>query len=434
MNRRMAGRRPALLLLLILSGIPLGARTPSIRLLPATPGEGPPEESSPTCSDPWEALQHLALPRTETGPGDPVRRGLAEGLAALLEGQAGKAEQAFRQLVPYSGEPRLEAAAADLLGETLWSQGRWAEFIEGGSRYSQGLRDDLPLAEVFRQADPEIWEFPAGRVELKLAASPLGPPVLPVLVNGRRFDFWLDTGAGLTVLAEDTARQAAVLPGGRETPATTATRRQVPVRGAIIEELRIGAATVRRLPAVVVSREDLTLPAGSGGRPVRIAGLIGWQALRRLRLGLDPRHRRVWLEKPAEDSTIRPGGSRNLFWIGYPVLKTVSAGGVPLYFGLDSGAVHSSLTETGLSRSGVARGKDRRRRIASAGGTETAVTPTAQRLDLWLAKRRLQLEGVPVWPARGATFVQLDGIFGSDLLRQAPVIIDGGNGRFEWGQ
>lgn len=432
MPRGRPGLRSALILAFLVSAGLIFGRSPAVTVRPAAAGQQPPAERILPYADPWEGLLNLVPPP----PGEAVTAAalarLAAGLLAMIEGRLGEAERQFAPLTASPEDRRVQAAAADLLGETLWSQGRWVNFIAGGAHYSQDLRDDLPLAEVFQGAAPEEWYFPPAAVELKLARSPLGTPVLPVAINGRKFDFWLDTGAGLTVLADDTARKAGVAVDGRATPARTATRLTVTARGTIIEELRLGPITARNLPSVVVSRKDLVLPASSRGRPVQIAGLIGWQALRRLRIGLDLKHGRCWLGRPAQVATDGRKSARNLCWIGYPFLRVLTADGVPMHFGLDSGAAHSSLTENGLLKSGVVPGKNRRVKIASAGGTESSVVQTAQRLDLWLAGRQVRLERLPVWPARGAAFMKLDGILGADLLGQAPLVIDGASGRFEW--
>ena len=86
----------------------------------------------------------------------------------------------------------------------------------------------------------------AEELVVPLKKSRLGSPVITVSIGGKTFDFWLDTGASLTVVSSRTAEAiglrplASVVEEGR-----TSTSRRVESRPAIIPSFLLATPASR---------------------------------------------------------------------------------------------------------------------------------------------------------------------------------------------
>jgi predicted aspartyl protease len=115
--------------------------------------------------------------------------------------------------------------------------------------------------------------------------------VIKVHVNGYGpFDFLLDTGASMTVIAPRTARAAGIAKGRRKVTAKG-------LKGSIgatvvrLKSLRAGHWETTRLSAAIVNLESLERTLKR-----KIGGIIGYNLLHRYRLILDYPKRRLYLE------------------------------------------------------------------------------------------------------------------------------------------
>jgi hypothetical protein len=344
----------------------------------------------------------------------------------LLVLAACAAAAALQSLGEAAADPDLRRQAWDSLGEILFGAGRWEDFLRHRASYSAALADDLPLAEAWRGLPSEILAFrKAAPIKLDWSAS--GVPMIDVTVNGRRRRFWLDTGAGRTVLSSAAASACGVSPLGPATTADTAAATTVPVRPAVIERLEAGPLVLEHHPALVIQQEHLEYRPGPSARPVRIDGLLGWSALRRMVVVLDGPGRRLHLRRPAEAPA---AGARNLFWLGLPLVRAAAPDGRPLLLHLDSGAGKTSLTARGLAGLGSVRSRPRQSALFVAGGLQLVETRDVDGAAFLLAGWRLEFPRLRAYADRTHLFYSLDGTIGSDVLRQAVTSIDAGGGRF----
>lgn len=387
--------------------------------LEIAPPPGPPGNPTRPDFDPADGLGAVQIAPPGHLSVDPEPGGLSHAVAAMLGGEYATAADrmvvALRQLP--AGAAR--TATADLLGETLFLLGEWTRFLEHAPDYSPGLDDDRVLAEAFAGQPALEISAPAEPAVLSVSASLIGTPAVTVLVNGRESRFWLDSGAGLTVLTETTARRCGIVAVGRKTTADTSTRHKVAVRGAVVRELRLGEAVFRNLPAIVLADRDLRIP-GPGGKAVSVDGLVGWNALRHVAMDLELAAGRCTLKPPRINSS----GRRNLFWLGYPCVAAATLDGQPLRFGLDTGATATNLRPPILDR--IDPGTLRRRtiRITGAGGAESRDVRVVPRLAVVLGGQAVVWRDRVVWPAAGYAMTPLDGVIGADILAAARLELD----------
>jgi hypothetical protein len=369
-------------LCLVLAGcFRAGAAPPRLTAEPAVAPAPAARSPSATLREAARSLDTLYVPAP--GAEDTIT-------AALRDLRRGRMDAALQRLLPVAGGREPAAAVArDAVGQLLLHFGRWDALADASE--SAG-----PLFAAFAQAEPERWEYPAEPVVLPLDLTPVGTPVVEVLVNGHPRRFWIDTGAGLTVLSSTLAAEVGVRAGDDAGRAGTGTSRKVAARPAVIDELRLGALTVRNHPAIVLDAGDLALRVpGRLGR-MRIDGILGWPLLSKLDFTLDHVGRRLVLREPRP----RPTAERNLFWLGYPVVAARAENGRELLLGLDTGASASWLYARFLPAAGMEATGTRSSRVGSAGGYERVTVQTLREATLLVDGWRLHLAGSTWWRSR----------------------------------
>jgi predicted aspartyl protease len=131
---------------------------------------------------------------------------------------------------------------------------------------------------------------------IRFRISPKKPLlVVEAEVNGiGPFRFVLDTGASVSVITPDTARSAGVEPTG-ESPTAVGAGGPVRARFARLKTLRVGPRSARNLEVAVMNLDRIEKPLG-----IRVAGLIGYNFLRKYVVIIDYRAGRLHLERDAE--------------------------------------------------------------------------------------------------------------------------------------
>jgi hypothetical protein len=290
----------------------------------------------------------------------------------------------------------------------------------GVERWARALAA-VPLAEV---------SVPDQAVTLPMRRSAFGTPVVTVRINGRPYQFWLDTGASMTLLSAAVAVEAGVVLAAPDTLALGVVAGHIPARAVLIDSLAIGPMIARGLSAAVVNPGALRLDRRQNNgltEAVQIDGVIGTDLLRYLDVVLDAGAGTMTIRRPRRD--VR--GPRNLFWVGYPVVKLVTRDGRPVLFGLDTGAEGSFVT-TALLR------KLPRTPIAARHMTLGGLGPDKQRTE-WVVRDvalsdgdyAIALRNIPVTPEHRWTFVTFDGMIGSDVALATRMHLDFANGIFD---
>jgi aspartyl protease len=126
----------------------------------------------------------------------------------------------------------------------------------------------------------------------------------------------------------------------------------------------------------------------------------------------------------------RPDANRNLFWVGLPVIRLTSMDGVPLHFGLDTGAQLTFVTETLLDKLQISPARVESRRVGGLGGEVSMRAPVMP--DLRVAVRGFQIlfRGAFVRAPVYQVLASLDGVLGGDVWNSGIVRIDMTNGVF----
>lgn len=425
-------------ILLLLVGGAVGCALPAVA---GGAGSGlPPELEEDRELAFWTAVGELELVRaTRIAPG-PEHADFARGMRLVVDGRMDEAEQRFAPLAAGAADSLLRSASRVALSSIFGHDGRWQALHDLST--SPSVR---PVKMDQGRAGIEAWSAAmrlAPEPEYRISATPgllhfevtgTGTPVVPVEVNGRVRHFWLDTGTSLTLLASDVAAEAGLRPLALDTLEIVTTVGRIPALPAVVERLRLGPMEAVGHPVAVVPERDLTiLESVEPGRTerVKIDGVIGMDLLRRLNVVIDFPTGVAILGRPRAE---RDGHRRNLFWLGYPVVRAEGPGGTPLYFGLDTGADSTFVTRNLLRKLPSRLLAKRTRYLAGFGGDTLVRTPVLSGLSLKAAGKSFVLRGAMVHDSRRLMLFELDGILAADLGAGHRVRIDMTNGIFEIG-
>jgi hypothetical protein len=156
-------------------------------------------------------------------------------------------------------------------------------------------------------------------------------------------------------------------------------------------------------------------------------GVLGLDLLAACRLTVDPERGSVALELPRG---LPEGQSVQCVRADGRSLVPVLVEGVRLWFVLDTGASHSSLTTAGVERlpGGDSRAVSSFRRVRTVGGTVVAVREVR---DLVLRCSEARFLGVtlPVVSRGTGSLFPVHGVIGVDLLSHCRVTLDSGRAR-----
>jgi hypothetical protein len=379
----------------------------------------------------WQALENLDFGLMQNSALPTDFRKFAEALAAVTRGEMDEAENAFRDLLASSEDVRLRSQAQDILHSLWLFQSRWKNILEAGTEKPEDKGDgNRNLIMAFDRAGQETYRFPDAACVMPCDWSSTGSPIVDVMVNGRKKKFWIDTGAGLSVIASDVAQECRVMPlGDGQGEAGTATSKRISVQPAVVQELKIGGIVIANHPVIIIDKKDLELKVLGIFRVMKIEGLIGWNAIQNLDLEIDYQKNTTTIRQPRKAND----AERNFFWLGYPVVSLTDQSGVKLHFGLDTGSRRTSISENLLAKVQVDNIKMKKKTIGSAGGFERIVSAVIPNLTLKVGKNTVKLQEVGTAPQKGAVFIKLDGTLGCDAWRRGRIRIDWTNGLFDLG-
>jgi hypothetical protein len=400
---------------------------------PATP------ESSPaiTATEYWDALADLNLSALRSTADGNAQHGFARGMSLLADGDAEGAEKAFAFGSEQLSDLTVGIASQIMLATTLLYEHKWAELREFAlsPRLSSSDRDIVH--------DYQRWGFAFANIEsqrvtmsvdstiMPLRMSPIGTPMIRVKINGKSYDFWLDTGSSITVLNSDVAEEvgAAVLSG--ENLAVRTFGGSAPVKASFVRRLEMGPLLLENTPAVIVDASHMILKSAPDRRRppgMRIDGIIGWDTIRQLDLLLDYTNGLVQIRRP-----VREGYSpHNLTWMGKPFVEVRTKRGETLHFTLDTGAQGSFLNALAIDKTGsVSTTSDGT--VFGIAGTGTRADKVVRALQLDLGGQSVRLDDVMVYGPTYSGMINCDGILGSDVARYGTIRIDATNGVFAVG-
>ncbi|HEY2026783.1 MAG TPA: retropepsin-like aspartic protease [Gemmatimonadaceae bacterium] len=387
----------------------------------------------------WSDIAVLDIASAEKAARTLDERTFVLALRTLMSSDPEGAAIAFGALHERADDAALRARARIGLTMALSWHSDWPAIARIGADPDSilALHDSLSFyASVERWAhalaripSPTIF-IPDEPVVLPMRRSAFGTPVITVSVNGKPHEFWLDTGASMTLLSASVAGEVGALLAAPDTLALGVVAGHIPARAIYLDSIAIGSVRAFGLSAALVNPGALRLDrriVHGVAESVQIDGVIGTDLLRHLDILLDARDGTITIRKPRPN----PRVVRNLFWVGYPVVRLVTKDGRPMLFGLDTGAEGTYAT-TALLRKLPHTPIAMRRMSMSGLGTERQETEwVARDVALSDGDYAVTLRNIPVTPDQRWTFVTFDGVIGSDVALGSRMHLDFTNGVFD---
>jgi predicted aspartyl protease len=384
----------------------------------------------------WQALADLHPEQAIASAQTESERVFAEALKSLMAGDLEHAEEGFALVRRTATDSTIRVASGVMNTATLQYQEKWealAALKNDSSRPKSDRTDKASIewwAAAFRNVPPKTITFEKQSMMLPMSVSAVGTPVISIRIGKRNYNFWLDTGSSMTMLASDVARDLNVVPLLPDTLEMVTSTGRVNAHPALLPQFQIGHVLVRNAPTMIVDESLMQMreptPTELASK-FKIDGIIGFDVIRHLDLEVDYGNRLLRLQNPA---TSRRESDRNIFWVGLPVVRLTSDDGVPLHFGLDTGAGQTFVTETLVDKLELHVGRIESRKVGGLGGEISLRAPV-------LPYVRLNVRGFPILIKNALVRVPvyqvlalLDGALGGEVWHSGIVRIDMTNGIF----
>ena len=322
-----------------------------------------------------------------------------------------------------------EAECRGQIGGVLFRMGDYGEsisYLEAG--------DVGPEADRRRAFARLAGELPYFRTQVGALATelPLVKGSLPELIcsiGDKRRTFALDSGTTMTTLSQSLAEELQVTPILPVGMTTHDNGQTYPVSVGVLRNFALGDVQLGSIPVLVVEDHRLTMRDLFGGADRTLGGVVGMDLLSIFRMTLDLERESVVLEVPrglSEEDSVR------CLWLREGWVVPVTIEGRHLWFILDTGASHSSLTEEGLEAlpDGDRRATSSYRRVRSAGGSTVSVRSLTN-LVVHVAGNRFSGVELPLVPRNTSGLFPIHGVLGANLLLLCRLTLDGGRLRLE---
>src|SRR2546423_6753468 len=404
---------------------------------PAPSASIPEPNSAVNAAEYWDALADLNLVSLRAAAGSDAQTGFARGMSLLADGDTEGAEQAFVGGSEQGSDTNVGIASQIMLATTLLYEHKWSELRSFSlsahltAADQDVIRNYQKWGFAFANIEPQRVMFSSDSVVMPLHVSPIGTPTIRVTINGKQYEFWLDTGSSITVINSDVAEEVGVPTLSSENLSVRTFSGSAPVKAGLVRRIQIGPLLLENTAAVVVDASHMVLrsvPDRAQSPRMRIDGIIGWDTIRQLDLLLDYTSGLIVIRRP-QRAEYSP---HNLTWMGKPFVEASTKRGETLHLTLDTGAQSSFLNALALDKTGasatMAEGT-----VFGIGGTGNRANRLIRILPLELGGKSVQLNGVMVYGPVYSGMINCDGILGSDISRYGTIRIDAMNGVFSIG-
>ena len=383
----------------------------------------------------WEALAELHPADAVSAAHTKSEKEFAEALDNLMSGDIETAERRFSDLRLHANDSVIRAGSRVVYTATLQYQEKWETLAalkkEAVTKPELHDRASIELwADAFSKVPPKKFTFRSSQSRVMMSMSAVGTPLIPVKIGGKDYNFWLDTGSSLTMLSSDVARDLNIQPLVSDTLEIVTSTGRVKAQPVLIPQLQLGPLQVDNVPSMIVDETMMQMREPESmllSKQVKIDGIIGFDIIRQLDVELDYGEGIIRLRNPA---TSRTENDRNMFWVGLPIIRMASTEGIPLHFGLDTGAQVTFVTETLLDKLQISPARVESRRVGGLGGEISMRAPVMPDVRLLVRGFPIIFRGAAVRAPVYQVLASLDGVLGGDIWNSGIVRIDMTNGVF----
>ncbi|MCM3584645.1 retropepsin-like domain-containing protein [Mesobacillus maritimus] len=339
---------------------------------------------------------------------------------------AGKDLQAIdllKDLYLLNQESSFGTSIANLLFDLSFSQAHWKQMAHIGLLEDERVEiSNRLLAKACLNAKPVKLTFSKNHMKLPMELSLSGCPTVKIVINGKQKSFWLDTGAGMSVISCSIAKECQIpIFREQEMVVGNSTNKKIATDLAFINTLDMGHLRIHNLPSLVIADDSLTFQFPHSNEVMVIDGIIGWDVLQHLYLEIDYKQREVVIQMPIPADN----KANNLFFCGAPIVKVKSEERDPLYFGLDTGANQTHFGHPLLSKIKDPVIEKKTLYAGGLGDLKERELETLEYLSLQVnPNQNIEFHNLRIMLSNFCTFFKLDGVIGSDIARNGRLIID----------
>ena len=280
-----------------------------------------------------------------------------------------------------------------------------------GSLEGTGLSELLAYYEAVREYPAPILERPAEDVKIALTEKS-GLMWIPLVVNGKTYDFILDTGASFTMISQDLAKDMGaqiisnpVFVRGGESPGGYGQR-------AFIENMNLGPVSLKNIIAFVSENP-------SDDDPLKVDAVLGMDFIKRageIQIDLST----MTLTIPVQ-RTLPLYGRNIILEVNIPIVEAADVNGNKYTFILDTGASEDNLSDLWFSKNAEIAAKlpTLNQRTWGHGGIVQNQIVKIPEYKLIIDNASANFKEIPaILPANGTASSTRDGRLGMGLLRQ----------------
>jgi predicted aspartyl protease len=382
----------------------------------------------------WDRLKTFNFQITKEQNLDKDYSAFVDGMKFWTGMELDKAEEIFKYLYLSSAHSDIKRYAALILFNIMSSARDFRSIIDLKLNETKDIidSDDVELAAAFSKFPDERYIFESSESKLHMDFSISGNPIIEVGINGKKKSFWLDTGAQVSIISAGTAKECGILSNSDLSINATAdsTNFNVGSMPSYIKNLELGDLIIKNHPLLVVDDKMLTLQNPKTKITMRIDGIIGWNAIQNIDIYIDYKNKTAHINRPVDKHM----SSTNIFAAGRPILSLKTTNGTQIHLGIDTGASQSSISRkiiTGVPDQNIVK---KLVTIGTLGGTKQVETMYAQKQEFFIAEnKKIFFEKMRVEPDfdKWAVFFNIDGVIGSDAVRNSCLHIDYLNGTAE---
>lgn len=143
----------------------------------------------------------------ESGMND-EQKVFVSALKLLTEGKEDLSMDCLKKLYMESNDPSLQSSCAKILFELYFINSEWKELEVLGLLEDESIdKSNRIIAKALRQFEQATFSFSNDKICIPMKRSISGSPTIDVMINGRKKCFWLDTGAGMTVISDSIVKE-----------------------------------------------------------------------------------------------------------------------------------------------------------------------------------------------------------------------------------
>jgi hypothetical protein len=364
------------------------------------------------------------------GKSEPGYKEFETALAFITRGEERSAIGQLKRLYTAGGDSSLRSHTANLLFDLYFTRSEWGQLETLGLLEEPGIdKSNRLIAKACLQSETALYSLPESPIHIPMELSLSGCPTIDILINGKQKTFWLDTGAGMTVVSNSLAEECEMnLVKEKEMVVGNSTNQDLETDLTFIPSIKIEDLLIAEHPALVLADHLLEIQIPHLNETMVIDGIIGWDIIQHMHLEIDYRQKQVLIRKPVQQENLE----QNLFFCGTPFVKVQSATGNPLYFGLDTGANKTHFGPPLLTKVDGLTVKDRILHGGGLGDIKERETKSIEQLSIQFDHSQdITLQNVRMMLSDFGTFFTPDGVFGSDIAKDGRLVIDYANRRLE---